>query len=442
MLPTPGEHALIEHERLERRLLLARLLEQSTSPETGSNRPIGAEHRETLVLASPCRARRRRSDRTGARRRTAARGRRDRARRACASRVGAPFVDDQRAAGHAEVDEQRLRRVGLDQQVLAVTMDPRDRRAGELRAASRAAACEPCAGPCRCPTPPRSSRRSPVRACAARSRLRAARACRCLARESRARPAGMPSRCEPPPLVVVWLPAHHTVRPPPPDITQLQPRDDRRVRSRQASTRSRPSSRPGYVHAEDGAPRDRANELAKLWRSGRPTAAHHRAHVVERARASRRAPRRCSSAQAAEHSSGARGGYTYDGRYTLAWHFEDGAWKLALWTWKRAGADGRARRRGTTCSSTAPASRRQPNKLLVTRSSKLAPRHRARHRARARPQRARTSRAQGWKATGIDFSHEGMEQTRDDGEGEAPRRRAASRTTSTRRTSARRSTTS
>ena len=53
--------------------------------------------------------------------------------------------------GHAEVDEQRLGRVGIEQQVLAVTAIA-VMLAPTSRAASRAAACAACAGPCRCPT--------------------------------------------------------------------------------------------------------------------------------------------------------------------------------------------------------------------------------------------------------------------------------------------------
>lgn len=170
-----------------------------------------------------------------------------------------------------------------------------------------------------------------------------------------------------------------------------------------------PKLAPGFVHSEDGEPKDRDKELAQL-RKYDPKADH----IAERTWSNEHVFVKGTEAvyigQAAERSNGGRGGRTYDGRYTLAWHWEDGAWKLALWTWQRAGATAEHEvwndvfKHGTGFE-------KAPNKLLVATASALTP-GAALDIASGQGRNVLYLAQTGWKATGVDFSHEGMEQAR------------------------------
>lgn len=167
---------------------------------------------------------------------------------------------------------------------------------------------------------------------------------------------------------------------------------------------------PGFVQSEDGDPRDRDHVLAKLAKYD-PT----KPHIVERTWSNEHVLAKGDEAvfigQAAERGSGGRGGYTYEGRYTLAWQWDGAAWKLALWTWQRAGqAEETDRwndvfRHGTGFE-------KQPNKLLVQIAEPLA-RGTALDIFSGQGRNVLYLAAAGWKATGIDFSHEGIVQTRE-----------------------------
>jgi SAM-dependent methyltransferase len=170
-----------------------------------------------------------------------------------------------------------------------------------------------------------------------------------------------------------------------------------------------PRLAPGYVHIEGGAPRDRAKDLANLakWKPDGP-------HIIERKWSEEQVLATGTEAvfvgRALERSAGARGGYSYDGRYTLAWHYEQGAWRLALWTWTRAGATAESDvwndifKNGTGYET-------KPNKLLVDTVEKVAP-GTALDIASGQGRNVLFLASKGWKTTGIDFSHEGMEQAR------------------------------
>ncbi len=101
-------------------------------------------------------------------------------------------------------------------------------------------------------------------------------------------------------------------------------------------------------------------------------------------------------------------GYTYDGRYTLVWRIEDGAWKLASLQWARvepeaAGFDDIYR--------TGNGFEKAPNKLLATTIDTLAP-GAALDLMCGQGRNALYEASRGWKATGIDYSAVGIDQAR------------------------------
>jgi SAM-dependent methyltransferase len=167
---------------------------------------------------------------------------------------------------------------------------------------------------------------------------------------------------------------------------------------------------PGFVHSEDGAPTDRAHELAKLAKYD-PAKPHIIARTWSNEHVFAKGDEAVFIGQAAEHDSSGRGGRTYDGRYTLAWQWDGAAWKLALWTWQRAGEAAETDtwndvfRHGTGFE-------KQPNKLLVQTAEPLA-RGSALDILSGQGRNVLYLASAGWKATGIDFSHEGIAQTRD-----------------------------
>ncbi|MEP6862848.1 MAG: methyltransferase domain-containing protein [Deltaproteobacteria bacterium] len=167
---------------------------------------------------------------------------------------------------------------------------------------------------------------------------------------------------------------------------------------------------PGFVHAEEGDPSDRAQEVAKLAKYD-----PKKPHVVERTWTNEHVFAKGDEAvfigQASEHDSGGRGGRVYDGRYTLAWHWDGRAWKLGLWTWQRAGSSAETDswndvfKHGTGFE-------KAPNQLLVKTAGQL-PRGTALDILSGQGRNVLYLASAGWKVTGIDFSHEGIEQTRD-----------------------------
>ncbi|MEO8843239.1 MAG: methyltransferase domain-containing protein [Kofleriaceae bacterium] len=207
-------------------------------------------------------------------------------------------------------------------------------------------------------------------------------------------------------VIIVWAGCAHA--PPAVDVKDLSHRViDAFEHGRRAEVE--PRLAPGFVHVEDGAPRDRTKDLEILakWKPAAP-------HIVERTWSEESVLATGTEAvfvgRALEHDSGARGGRSYDGRYTLAWHFEDGAWRLALWTWSSHGAAAE-RDRWDDIFKHGTGYETQPNKLLVATVEKLAP-GAALDIASGQGRNVLFLASKGWKATGIDFSHEGIEQTR------------------------------
>ncbi|HEY6040040.1 MAG TPA: methyltransferase domain-containing protein [Kofleriaceae bacterium] len=216
-------------------------------------------------------------------------------------------------------------------------------------------------------------------------------------------------------IVAVWILAACSSTPaarapaPPPDVTRMShavieafDRGDEKAFEAVLA--------PGFVHSEEGEPTDRDHELAKI-RKYDPNKPHIVARTWSKEHVFAKGDEAVFIGQAAEHSSGERGGFTYDGRYTLAWQWDGTAWKLALWTWQRAGEQAETEtwndvfKHGTGFE-------KAPNKLLVTTSDPL-PRGRALDIASGQGRNVLYLASAGWKATGIDFSHEGIAQTRE-----------------------------
>jgi len=165
-----------------------------------------------------------------------------------------------------------------------------------------------------------------------------------------------------------------------------------------------------FVHVEEGnKPTDRAHDLEILKKRDA-----HSPHVAERTWTEENVlvtgDQAAFVGHAAERSSGGHGGYTFDGRYTLVWRFVDGAWKLASWTWAAVPEDGEAVRWNRIFKH-GTGFEKQPNKLLVETLKTLKP-GTALDLASGQGRNVLYEASQGWKATAIDISHEGLEQTR------------------------------
>ncbi len=170
-----------------------------------------------------------------------------------------------------------------------------------------------------------------------------------------------------------------------------------------------PRLAPGFVHVEGGSPRDLDHDLAKL-RARKPSDPHisRRTWSNEHVFVTRREA--VFIGDALEQSTGRNGGYSYDGRYTLAWHFDDGAWQLALYTWnaKSATSDSdffNSVYKGGTGFT------KEPNQLLVTTLASVKP-GRALDIMMGQGRNALYLAEHGWKVTGVDFAHEGILEAR------------------------------
>lgn len=165
-----------------------------------------------------------------------------------------------------------------------------------------------------------------------------------------------------------------------------------------------------FLHVEsEGTPRDGDKDLAELAKRS-PTAPH----IVERTWRDEhvlvRGDRAMFVGRAAERSSGRRGGYTYDGRYTLTWQNVDGAWRATAWVWAPVSASAEADEWNGIFKH-GGGFETAPNRLLVETLRGLAP-GTALDLASGQGRNVLHEASQGWSATGIDFSHEGIEQTR------------------------------
>ena len=165
----------------------------------------------------------------------------------------------------------------------------------------------------------------------------------------------------------------------------------------------------GFVHFEGGQPSTRDKELAALAKR-KPDAPHIATRVWKEEHVYVHPDDAVFIGLASEHMGGndVHGGYQFEGWYTLAWHREGAAWKLGLWTWKRAGS---ADERDTwnEMFRTSIGFNKQPNQLLVDTIRTVKP-GRALDVAMGQGRNALYLASQGWKVTGVDFSDEGLRQ--------------------------------
>ncbi|HEX4451511.1 MAG TPA: methyltransferase domain-containing protein [Kofleriaceae bacterium] len=110
--------------------------------------------------------------------------------------------------------------------------------------------------------------------------------------------------------------------------------------------------------------------------------------------------------RAAEVSDGK--GYTYDGRYTLVWRIENGAWKVASLQWARVEPEAE---RFDDVYRSGHGFETAPNKLLVSTIEKLPP-GTALDLMCGQGRNALYEASRGWRATGIDYSAVGIDQAR------------------------------
>ena len=101
-------------------------------------------------------------------------------------------------------------------------------------------------------------------------------------------------------------------------------------------------------------------------------------------------------------------GYTYDGRYTLVWRTEHGAWKLASLQWQRVEPEAEG---FDDIYRSGNGFEKAPNKLLVQTLETLPP-GAALDLMCGQGRNVLYEASRGWRATGIDYSAVGIDQAR------------------------------
>jgi SAM-dependent methyltransferase len=168
---------------------------------------------------------------------------------------------------------------------------------------------------------------------------------------------------------------------------------------------------PGYVHFEGGSLTGRDAQLALVAkRKGAPVLAS-RAWSNERIVIHE--PFAVFLGEAKEHSAGneVHGGDNFDGWYSLVWCREGSAWKIAFWSWRRAGtAAERAEWNDTFRNGTGFS--KEPNQLLIDTVASVKP-GTAIDVAMGQGRNALYLASRGWKVTGVDFSDDGIHAARE-----------------------------
>jgi SAM-dependent methyltransferase len=159
-----------------------------------------------------------------------------------------------------------------------------------------------------------------------------------------------------------------------------------------------------FVELARATPLDRAGELAHLRaRNGQPSMATRtwsEEHTLV-------APDQVVFVgRAAEVADGK--GATYDGRYTLVWRSEHGAWKLASLQWSRVSPEAES---FDDVYRSGHGFEQAPNKLLVATLDKLQP-GAALDLMCGQGRNVLYEASRGWRATGIDYSAVGIDQAR------------------------------
>ncbi|HUJ59585.1 MAG TPA: methyltransferase domain-containing protein [Kofleriaceae bacterium] len=168
-----------------------------------------------------------------------------------------------------------------------------------------------------------------------------------------------------------------------------------------------PQLAPGFVHFEGGTPRTRDTELAALAKRS-PGEPHIGTRTWSQEYVYIHPDDAVFVGDALEHVAGnaVHAGYVFDGWYTLEWKRDGDAWRLALWTWQRAGA-GAERDTWNDIFRTGSGFNPRPNQLLVDTVAGVRP-GRALDVAMGQGRNALYLASQGWLVTGVDFSAEGI----------------------------------
>ncbi len=166
----------------------------------------------------------------------------------------------------------------------------------------------------------------------------------------------------------------------------------------------------GYWNFEEGTPTGRDNTLADVAKRKSPIFAER---VWSHEHVQVREPYVMFVGEAKEHQAGndVHGGYDFDGSYSLVWCREGGAYKIAFWSWRLAGA-GAQRAEWNEIFRNGTGFSKEPNHLLVDAVAKVKP-GAALDLAMGQGRNALYLASRGWKVTGVDFSDEGVRAARE-----------------------------
>jgi len=170
---------------------------------------------------------------------------------------------------------------------------------------------------------------------------------------------------------------------------------------------------PQFVQFEGGSPRDVDGLLKRIATRGPAGYVGQRSWDKEKIIAKGDAVVFVGQATEVQAGNTVHGGYRYVGWYVLEWRRDrDGAWKLALWTWQRAG-EGEERDSWNDIFRNGVGFAKAPNRLLVE-SVKAEKPGAALDVAMGQGRNALFLASQGWHVTGVDMSDVGIRQAREE----------------------------
>jgi SAM-dependent methyltransferase len=170
---------------------------------------------------------------------------------------------------------------------------------------------------------------------------------------------------------------------------------------------------PQFVQFEGGSPRDVDALVARIATRGPAGHVGQRSWEKEQVIAKGDAVVFVGQATEVQAGNTVHGGYRYVGWYVLEWRRDrEGAWKLALWTWQRAG-DGEERDWWNDVFRNGVGFSKAPNRLLVD-SVKAEKPGAALDVAMGQGRNALYLASQGWHVTGVDMSDVGIRQAREE----------------------------
>lgn len=164
-----------------------------------------------------------------------------------------------------------------------------------------------------------------------------------------------------------------------------------------------------FVRLDGGRFHDRADELARMKpRPPQVTRTWQDERVIAHANAA------IFVGHSIEHETGndSHGNRAFDGRYTVAWTRDGGAWKVAFWSWNRFATPGDAAREFWDDTFRQDIGfEHAPNRLLATTVSGARP-GTALDVASGQGRNALLLASRGWQVTALDISDEGLARTR------------------------------